>query len=102
MKIDTKNKTIELQDETLGEAIQELTKMFADNTWQAYRVVTSTIVYREYYPAPYIIPEPQHPVPYWDQWRITGGTGTSEHYPMCGTLTNCVSPHRFDITAKVE
>lgn len=79
MIIDTTNKTIQVQDETLGEIVEQLQKMFPEE-WKDYKLLTTVVnptiiekqVIRDVYPYrenPFN--EPYFPYDPFNPWRIT-------------------------------
>jgi hypothetical protein len=76
MIVNTKDKTIQLQDETLGEVFDQVQQMLPDN-WKEYKVLTTnpTIIQKEivrevqpYREIPY---QPYYPDDPYNPWKIT-------------------------------
>lgn len=103
MKIDTLNKTIELQGENLGSAVETMKDLFPNGEWKDYKVIPQTITVKEYirdyYPQPYVIPSPIYPYPLNPLSPFTYGTGDFPT-PYIGTtsdntITNCVNNSNY-------
>lgn len=94
MIIDTTNKTIQVQTETLGEIVEQLQKMFPDE-WKEYKLLTTTFtptierqIIREVHPYREIPYVPYIPTtdPYYIPWTTCGETETYGDPTKFGTL----------------
>jgi hypothetical protein len=77
MVINTKDKTVTPQGETLGQIMTEIQAMFP-NSWQNYKIAAEITTTKERYPYFPVYPQPEIPAqPFWDYWKITcQDTGT--------------------------